>query len=388
MSLIFSNRIHVARANRLALELGAIRSSGTDVIDLTESNPTTAGIDYPPGMLAPLGGAAAARYEPHPFGLASAREAVADDFARRGTKVSPDRIALTASTSEAYSLLFKLLCDPGDRVLVPRPSYPLFEYLARLDAVTAVPYDLDYHSLWRIDADSVKAALGHGTRALIVVSPNNPTGSCLHPDDLELLGALAREHGFALIGDEVFADYPMEEATSWPSILEADGALAFGLGGLSKSAGLPQVKLGWIAVSGPTAIVEEALARLEIACDAYLSVSTPVQQAAPALLEAGAAVRARIAARVRTNYRALVQVAGRYPASSVLPIQAGWYAVVQVPNRSTEEELAVALLREKNVLVHPGYFFDFPREAFLIVSLLPPADRFLNGVERLFEHAG
>jgi len=372
--------------NRVTLALARLTAAGADIIDLTQSNPTEAGIEYPPGLLQPLAGPASMRYEPRPFGLHAARQSVSAEFSRRGRFVPPDRVVLTASTSEAYSLLFKLLCDPGEQVLIPRPSYPLFEHLAGLDSVVAVPYQLDYHGRWRVDLESVVAALQPSTRALVVVSPNNPTGSCLHHEDLSALSELAARRGFAIVGDEVFADYPMEDGRRWPSVLDADVALAFSLGGLSKSSGLPQLKLGWIAVSGPEALVAEALARLEIACDAYLSVSTPVQHAAGALLAAGAAVRSAILSRTRSNYGFLQEATSHFPSCQVLPVEAGWYAVLQVPASRTEEETVISLLCDAQVLVHPGYFFDFPREAFLVVSLLPPQGRFQAAVERLLQH--
>ncbi|MFB3854892.1 MAG: pyridoxal phosphate-dependent aminotransferase [Vicinamibacterales bacterium] len=372
--------------NRVTLALAGLAAAGVEIVDLTQSNPTDAGIEYPSDLLSALSTPASMKYEPQPFGLDAARQAVSDDFSRRGRLVPPARIVLTASTSEAYSLLFKILCDPGEQVLVPRPSYPLFEHLARLDSVVASPYVLDYHGGWRVDMESVRAALTPATRALVIVSPNNPTGSCLHPEDLSELSRLACDRGFAIIGDEVFADYPMEDGRCWPSVLDAEGVLAFSLGGLSKSVGLPQLKLGWIAAAGPDPQVGEALARLEIACDAYLSVSTPVQHASGKLLSAGAAVRSAILTRVRDNHRVLSVAVSRYPACRLLPVEAGWYAVLQVPARRTEEETVISLLCEEHVLVHPGYFFDFPREAFLVTSLLPPQDRFETAVERLLMH--
>jgi hypothetical protein len=318
---------------------------------------------------------------------------VAADFARRGVSVGPDRVVVTASTSEAYSLLFKLLCDPGDVVLAPRPSYPLVEHLTRLDSVSVEPYELEWQDAWAVDVDGLARALAprHGTsrvRAVIVVSPNNPTGSRLKAGELERVAALCRAHGLALVGDEVFADYPLGRNGPAPaSVLVQDEALTFGLGGLSKSAGLPQVKFGWIGVGGPGPLVREALDRLEVICDAYLSVATPVQAAAPALMEAGAAVRVQIGERVGRNYAALLALAAAHPSCRVLPAEAGWYAVVRVPATRSEEDLVVELLERERVLVHPGYFFDFPHEAFLVVSLLPEPDLFSSAVARTLRFA-
>jgi len=355
-------------------------------LDLTESNPTRAGFAYPTGILAPLAGPDALRYEPHPCGLPAGREAVAADYRRRGVTVPADRIVLTASTSEAYSLLFKLLCDPGDEVLVPRPGYPLFDHLTRLDVVTPVPYDLAYEGAWRVNLDSLSRGLTDRTRAVLVVSPNNPTGSVATAEDLAAVDRICAPRGVAVIGDEVFADYRFDDGRPGPSVLDAPQALTFGLGGLSKSVGLPQVKLAWLAGGGPDAQVRSALERLAIIADAYLSVSTPVQVAAGHLLTAGAAVREQMIARVRANRRYLADAVARHPSSTLLHAEAGWSAVVQVPAMVDEEALVLELLERRGVLVHPGYFFDFPREAFLVVSLLVGAETFRAGVDRALGH--
>lgn len=374
--------------NRLAQALVRARREGRRLLDLTESNPTRAGFEYPPDLLAPLADPRGLRYEPQPFGLASARAAVAAEYARRGVTIAPDRIALTASTSEAYSLLFKLLADPGDEILVPRPSYPLFEHLTRLDALVPRPYDLDLHGGWAVDVAGIERALSPRTRAVLLVSPNNPTGSYVKPGELEALARLGAASGVALVVDEVFADYELLPGAraSAARVLDRPDALVFALGGLSKAVGLPQVKLGWIAVSGPDAIVASALERLELACDTYLSVATPVQAAAAELLERGAAIRARIQARIAANHEYLVTRAVATPSCRVLTAEGGWYAVVQVPRLQSEEELVLDLLERADVVVHPGYFFDFPSEAFLIVSLLPPPAVFGTAVEHILRH--
>ncbi|HVB37570.1 MAG TPA: pyridoxal phosphate-dependent aminotransferase [Vicinamibacterales bacterium] len=385
----FSDRVPGDLApNRLTAALEALRAAGTAIVDLTVSNPTRVGLRYPVDLLAPLGEAGGLRYEPQPFGLAEARAAVSADYARRGLAVAAGRIALTASTSEAYSLLFKLLCDPGDRVLVPRPSYPLFEHLSRLDAIDAVPYDLEYHGVWTIDLDSVRAAAAAGARALLLVSPNNPTGSLVGREDLEAVAAICDAEGMAIVGDEVFADYPLDPDSDRVSgVLAQDRVLTFALGGLSKSVGLPQVKLGWIAAGGPAGAVTDALARLEMVADTYLSVSTPVQLAAARLLERGAVVRRQIQDRIAANYSRLHELAAAHPACRALRAEGGWSAVIQVPATRSEEALVLDLLQRRQVLAHPGYFFDFPREAFLVVSLLPPEPVFADGVARLLAEA-
>lgn len=377
---------HDLTPNQMTRALASARAAGTDVIDLTESNPTRAGISYPDDLLVPLGDPRGLVYEPSPLGQWPAREAVALDYARRGLVVDARSIALTASTSEAYSLLFKLLCDPGDAVLVPRPSYPLFEHLTRLESVDAVPYELDYHGGWRIDGDSVMRQLTPRVKAVLVVSPNNPTGSFLHRDDLAVLVALLRPRGIALIGDEVFADYPLDPAPAACSVLEQEDIPAFALGGLSKSAGLPQVKLGWFAATGPMHLVSGLLTSYEVIADTYLSVSTPVQVAAPSLLAGGATVRAAIQQRIARNLDSLRRAMTAAPAATVLRVEGGWSAVLQVPTTEGEEALVLRLLTEHRVLAHPGYFFDFPRESFLVVSLLVAHDRFDTGIDRIAAH--
>jgi aspartate/methionine/tyrosine aminotransferase len=312
---------------------------------------------------------------------------VAAEFRRRGIVVSADRVALTASTSEAYALLFKLLCDAGDEVLIPHPSYPLFEHLTRLESIATIPYTLEYHGSWRIDIDSVRRGITNRARAILIVSPNNPTGSFLHKDDLAQLVEIAATRNLPLIGDEVFADYRLDPAPHAAHVLAGADVLAFSLGGLSKSAGLPQVKLGWIGFGGPSERVDEVLAGYEIIADTYLSVSTPVQAAAADLIERGVSIRAQISARVKRNLEALRAAAAAFPAVTVLPVEGGWSAVIQVPSVVTEEALVLALLEHDGVLVHPGYFFDFPRESFIVVSLLVDPTVFDSAMARVLARA-
>jgi alanine-synthesizing transaminase len=386
---MFSRRIPSDLApNRLALALDRLRREGRPVVDLTESNPTRAGFEYPADLLAPLGSPRGLAYAPQPLGAADARRAVAADYARRGLHVPADRIVLTASTSEAYSLLFKVLCNPGDEVLTPRPSYPLFEHLTRLDGVVSRPYEVEYHGAWSIDVASIERAFSSITRAVLIVSPNNPTGSFVKTDELHEVAGLCAERGAALIADEVFADYELvpDAAGARAGVLTGSDALMFGLGGLSKSIGLPQVKLGWMAAVGPEASVRGAIGRLELACDAYLSVSTPVQMAVADLLDRGALVRRQIQARISANYRRLIERAAGTPSCRVLEAEGGWSAVLQVPSLGSEEDLVVDLLTKNGVLVHPGYFFDFPRESFLIISLLVPEASFAEGIGCVLRH--
>ena len=372
------------RPNRLAARLAERRAGGTPFIDLTQSNPTRAGLAAPGDLLAPLADKAALRYDPLPLGLPGARGAVARDFAGRGYPLEPERILLHASTSEAYGFLFKLLCDPGDEVLVPRPGYPLFDFLAGLESVRVRSYALAWDGEWHLDVAAVAAALGPRTRAIVAVSPGNPTGAYLKRDELSRLEALCAERGVALVADEVFADFPLrEDAHRAASVARDSPALAFALGGLSKSCGLPQLKLAWTAVVGPEPLRREALARLEVVADTYLPVSTPVQVAAPALLARKNELQAPIRARVAANLAALREAVAAGGPATLLEPEGGWSAVLRVPATCSEEERALRLLDEKNVLVHPGYFFDFPSEAYLVLSLLPPPTEFGEGVARV-----
>jgi alanine-synthesizing transaminase len=382
---VFSSRVPADLSpNPLAAVVERMRLSGRGFDDLTASNPTEAGFDYPEGLLGPLSSIEALRYDPKPFGLPAAREAIAADYARRGIRVAASHVALTASSSESYAFLFKLLCEPGDSVLVPTPSYPLFEHLTRLDNVHARPYGTEYHGSWVIDLEDLRYAITETTRAVLVVSPNNPTGAWLKREELAALTELCAQRGLALIGDEVFGDYPIDPAPgAQGSVIEQQDVLAFSLGGLSKSVGLPQMKLGWIAVSGPALPTHAALMRLELIADTYLSVNTPVQLATAHLLQAGDAVRRQIHQRVMQNYRMLAEMATVCPACQVLRAEGGWSAVLRIPHTMPEDQRAIRLLEEQHVLVHPGYFFDFPREGFLVVSLLPRPDIFRSAIDRL-----
>ena len=383
--------------NRLARLLEEKRALGADRLDLTESNPTRARLSYPgEAIAAALADSGVAFYEPSPRGLEEARVAVAAYCAGRGRPVSPDDIVLTASTSEAYAILFKLLGDPGDAVLVPRPSYPLFDYLAALEGLRVVTYSLAYDDRWSIDLESMERSLdARGTappRAVIVVNPNNPTGSALRRGERERLHEICGRHGAALIADEVFFDFldpqALEEAarSGDPIVPSEQGsnALTFSLGGLSKACGMPQMKLGWIVVSGPDRSVREALERIDLIADTYLSVGTPVMRAAPRLFEIGAGIRSAIMQRLEGNLRILMERTRAGSSSCrVLDRDGGWYAVLQVPAVIPEEELVLALLAEDDVLVHPGYFFDFPREAYLVLSLLPDSAMFDEALRRI-----
>jgi alanine-synthesizing transaminase len=357
------------------------------VLDLTESNPTRAGFHYPEReVLEALADPAALRYDPAPRGLLSAREAVSRYYAERGIELPASHIVLTASTSEAYAYLFKLLANPGDEVLVPRPSYPLFEFLAGLESTVLKQYPLRYDGAWHVDFDALERTVTARTRAVVVVNPNNPTGSFLKHEEAQRLDEFAAQRGIAILNDEVFSDYAFAEndsrAAAFPGFAQERSAQVFTMSGLSKIAGLPQMKLGWIAASGPGS--EESLERLEWIADTYLSVSTPVQLALPRLLELSGGIRTQIRDRTAANLTWLKERVEGSPLS-VLNTEGGWSAILQVPRTRSEEEWAITLLGERDVLIQPGFFYDFESEAFLVVSLLTEAGTFAEGVDRILE---
>lgn len=388
---MFSNRFKWNLAtNQLARLLEAKRQAGTPILDLTEANPTRAGLAYPAAeILGALAQDGAMLYEPAPRGLLLAREAVAGYYAERGLRVDPAHLCLTASTSEAYAYLFKLLCDQGDNVLVPQPSYPLFDFLAALEGVELRPYALEYQHPrgWAMDFDSLRGALTPQTRAIMLVNPNNPTGSFVKAAEVAELNQLCQQRGLALIVDEVFGDYVLPpEAQQAVSLVENEASLTFVLSGFSKILALPQMKLGWIVTNGPAELRREAEERLELIADTFLSVGAPVQHAAAAWLPLRASLQQQISARTVTNLEWLAAlVAGS--ACRLLTVEGGWYATLEVPRHVSEEELILRLLTEDDVLVHPGYFFDFAREAYLVLSLLPPPEVFQAAAQRLFERA-
>ncbi len=354
---MLSKRLPVdLRPNALAR---AREARGGVPFDLTVSNPTVCGIPYPDDILDDLADRAARTYRPEPLGLPEARAAVAAHYGHGGIDVDPDRVVLTASTSEAYGLALKLLCDPGDVVLVPVPSYPLLHHLVTLEGLSPVPYELPLDEAWQPDA----RALAHRpARAILTVHPNNPTGSFLTRATADALVDACAGSGKALVADEVFLDYRLDGGAAAPSFAGETRALTFCLGGLSKLVGLPQLKLAWIVVSGPEAEARPALDGLAFIADQYLSVSTPVQLALPRLFERGAAVRAAILARCRRNLTTLVQAVAATGSVTVLAPQGGWCAILRVPAVHDDETLALALLEQDGVAVHPGYLFDFPAQ--------------------------
>ena len=372
--------------NRLTEALEDLVASGARPLDLTVSNPTRAGLRYDaPRILQSLSSPQAMDYDPQPKGLLSARTAVADYYqTEHETFLDPEQVILTTSTSEGYSFVFRLLCNPGDELLVPKPSYPLFEFLADLQDVKLVPYPLLYDHGWQMDFPSLQKAVTSRTRAVVVVHPNNPTGSFVHPDELDLLNNFSREHSLALIADEVFLDYAHNRVAR-KSFTTNQDVLTFTLSGVSKISALPQMKLAWIVTSGPEAALEAAQARLEIIADTYLSMNAPVQSATPALLDQRKNIQQQLLDRVLANLAELDRQLAAQKTCQRLSVEGGWYAALRVPVTQTDEELAVDLLRRKFVLIHPGHFYDFPNDGYLVLSLITPPDDFREGIQRLLE---
>jgi aspartate/methionine/tyrosine aminotransferase len=384
---MFSERTNWSfAANRLACRLEERRLAGEEVLDLTESNPTRTGLDYPEAeILGALRDRNALLYEPTPFGLERARNAVAQYYLDRGKKISPDDILLTAGTSEAYSFLFKVLLDPGDRILIPRPSYPLFDYLAALESLDVVSYPLDFDGTWNLDTKALEGAIVDRTRAILAVHPGNPTGSYLKRDEIEALLDHCRRHQLSLVVDEVFFDYILEEDRERVrSLVGEESALTFVLSGLSKVVGLPQMKLSWIWMGGPDPSRLEARKRLEHVSDVFLSVGSPIQHALDSYLKLAEHIQPLISSRLSYN---LAFLRDRISDSSidVPPVGGGWYAVLRLPAIQSSEEWALKLLSYDNVYVHPGYLFDFPMGACLVVSLLTPPENFQEGIQRVLQ---
>jgi alanine-synthesizing transaminase len=427
--------------NRYTEALEGHRRAGREVLDLTASNPTTVGLQYrEEELLRALANREALRYEPQPKGLRAARTAIADYYAERdersspdlldrrspaspNDRISPDDLILTTSTSEAYSFVFRLLCNPGDALLVPTPSYPLFDFLADIQDVKLVPYELIYDHGWQIDFPSLRGALerakaaGERCRAVLVVHPNNPTGSYVKQHEAEELNRICVDHGLAIIADEVFLDYsllsniwttgatgaeapvlgtalgtakavPLQSPPSVPafSFSSNHDVLTFAFSGLSKISALPQMKVAWIAVSGPQEVKRDALARLEVIADTYLSMNAPVQLAVPTMLEERHNIQAQLMQRIRTNLQELDSQLAAQKLCRRLEVEGGWYAILRVPAIASDEDLAIALLQQRDVLVQPGHFYDFAADGHLVISLITEAKIFRTALTRLFEY--
>ena len=365
------------------LTLAHQQTSEKQIIDLTISNPTRAQIKYnESAILNALNHPQALDYDPQPKGLRSAREAVSRYYT---PTLDPESLILTTSTSEGYSFVFRLLCNPGDEILVPKPSYPLFDFLAELQDVKLVPYSLLYDHGWQIDFQSLEAAVTPNSRAIVLVHPNNPTGSYVSAEERRRLNELCHHHNLALIVDEVFLDYAHHKPQ--PTFAANPDALTFTLSGVSKISALPQMKLAWIAVSGPHASAAPAMQRLEIIADTYLSLNAPIQLAAPVLLDQRKTIQPQLMNRVRANLAELDRQLAAQKSCARLEIQGGWYAVLRIPVTRSDEDFAIEFLQRSGVLVHPGHFYDFPRDGYLILSLIANEDEFRKGIAKLLAYA-
>jgi alanine-synthesizing transaminase len=389
---IFSARTNwTLEENAYTRALNRHRQSGRELLDLTASNPTACGFQYDESaILAALESPAALRYDPQPKGLRSARAAVAEYYRELGAEIDPERLILTTGTSEAYSFLFRLLCEPGDEVLVAQPSYPLFDFLASIQDVKLRPFPLVYDHGWQIGFSELEKGIGAWTRAILLVHPNNPTGNFISAAEAEKLNALCAQHNLVLVVDEVFLDYRLpgcqERRATHGTFAGNESVLTFVLSGLSKISALPQMKAGWIATSGPENLVRDAVARLEVIADTYLSLSAPVQHAVPALLAQRKVIQPQLASRTESNLQILDAQLAKQNLASRLALEGGWYAVLRVPAVQSDEDLAIDLLDRCSVAVHPGHFYEFSGEGFLVLSLLTPADQFQEGVRRALAH--
>jgi len=369
------NSLSEALANRL--------SSGKPVIDLTESNPTKCGFYFQAEqILRALSHPASLHYEPIPQGLLPARDTVVDYYRARGSAINVNDIFLTTSTSEAYSFLFRTLCNPGDELLIPQPGYPLFNLLADIQDVTTARYPLIYDHRWQIDFHAMERAISPRTRGIIVVNPNNPTGHFCKTADLERLNQFCLERELALIADEVFLDFSFGKDI-FPSFASNNKTLTFTMSGLSKISGLPQMKVAWLIATGPQALKQQAVARLEMIADTYLSMNTPMQLALPVLLELRQNFQRQCSERIRNNLAQLDKLLSTQKLCTRLNLEGGWYAVIKVPVTGSDEDLALELLNDRGVYVHPGHFYDFPTDGYLVVSLITPELPFADGIEAL-----
>ena len=413
---MFSERTNWKLAqNRLTQALDEARARGARILDLTVSNPTRVGLDYDSSaILGALGSPQGLDYDPHAKGLLTARQAVAEYYRSEHGRdgLDAERIVLTTSTSEGYSFVFRLLCNAGDELLVPKPSYPLFEFLAELQDVKLVPYPLIYDHAWQMDFHSLKKAVTPRTRGVVVVHPNNPTGSYVSAAERASLNKFCQAHGLASVVDEVFLDYALEsedvgtaalrgtaEAVPFPkpiskttsgrhtSFAGNQEVLTFTLSGLSKISALPQMKVAWVVTSGPDREVREAVARLEVIADTYLSMNAPIQWAVPAMLAQRHSIQKQLLERVRKNLADLDRQLARQKACQRLSLEGGWYAVLRVPVTRSDEELAIELLRKTSVLVHPGHFYDFPSDGYLVLSLIEPEQEFSEAIGRVLENS-
>jgi alanine-synthesizing transaminase len=370
------------RPNRLAEALDQHKSGGRKLLDLSTSNPTECGFHYDArAIMRSLCSPASLQYRPEPLGMKSARQAVSDYYAARGDRISVDDLVLTASTSEAYSFIFRLLCNPGDELLIPTPSYPLFDFLADVNDVKLLRYPLFYDHGWHVDLHALKRAIRPRTRGVIVVHPNNPTGHFTKVQEITELNQICSSNQMAILADEVFLDFFL--GTAQVSFAGNTDALTFTMSGISKISGLPQMKFAWLAVSGPEREKREALGRLEMIADTYLSLNASIQLAAPALLQQRTTFQQQLMARVLKNLTWLDLQLGHESKVSRLEVEGGWYVVLRIPAIRPDEELAIELLQKQDVYVHPGHFYDFSGDGYLVASLITPEQVFSEGMHRI-----
>ena len=381
---MFSDRTNWnLKSNRLSEALAKYRAAGKPLLDLTASNPTECGFDYDRrAILQALSNPESLSYDPDPRGLLSARRAVSEYYSAREIVIPADNIILTTSTSEAYSFVFRVLCNPGDELLIPEPSYPLFSFLADIQDVKLVGYPLLYDHGWQIDFHALQQVVTERTRGIIVVNPNNPTGHFCKPSEMRKLNDICAPRKIAIIADEVFLDFSLAENTP-RSFAANNGCLTFTMSGLSKISGLPQMKAAWLITSGPEELKAQALARLEVIADTFLSMNAPVQLAMPVFLELRHGFQMQAMARVRKNLAELDQQLLAQGSCSRLEMEGGWYAILRVPVIRSDEDLAIDLLNAQGVYVHPGHFYDFPADGYLIVSLITPDQDFKEGIKRV-----
>ncbi len=381
---MFANRTNWnLETNRLSAALDAHRKAGKPLLDLTNSNPTECGFHYDEeAILAALKNPAALKYEPNPRGIEVARKAVAEYYAEYAAIVPIGDIFLTTSTSEAYSYVFRTLCNPDDEILIPEPSYPLFEFLADIQDVKLVRYPLVYDYGWQIDFHALEQAITPRTRGVIVVNPNNPTGNYCKPAEMSKLNEICSTRNLAIIADEVFLDFALKEKQH-PTFAANSSSLTFTMSGLSKISGLPQMKAAWLAVSGPESYKSQAFERIEVIADTYLSMNAPIQWALPSLLSLRKPFQKQLLARTNENLAELDRQLSAQKSCSRLEVEGGWNAVLRVPATRTDEDLALDLLTQKSVYAHPGHFYDFVSTGHIVVSLIVPTREFKEGIEQL-----
>ena len=371
--------------NRISLLVEQKRRRGETIIDLTESNPTICGFDYPEKeILSALSQESVMKYKPEPRGLLQAREALSAYYTSFGIYINPEQIVFTSSTREAYSFLFKLLCNVGDNVLIPRPSYPLLEFLSQINDIEPKQYRLIYDGEWHIDFESLKMNLTNRTKAILLVHPNNPTGSYITQKEFDEICNLAAEHQCAIIIDEVFLPYSINSDNPKQYILEIpDSVLTFSLNGISKLIGLPQLKLSWIIIQGNSQFRAEVLNRLDILTDTFLSVNTPVQFALPTLLKYAPDIQKQILSRIRSNYTSLLNCFAQ-SKGSILNTEGGWYGILKLPQKQSDEDLILEFLMKANILLFAGHLFELEQHSTVITSLLPPTNTLQEALREIF----